>query len=350
MPLRLLGRLRFGHSSNRGPEHVDDACTPAPEAAQVVIAERPRGKRLRRAGDGFNHEERDRAANATGSRAVPPDVHNGVFEWVSRTSTWAPASWTSAILSTCSSRCPSVTARRACGRREGSTGSVYRASESGRALPCQSTRVAFRVAEPEVRRAAPSCPTSGISGRQERPVRARGRSPSLALLTTHRHPERRPFTTTGETSTATALAARLAAQILADRPQLWPETVRALIVHSAEWTPAMRAHLAGGKIVDLLRRYGFGVPSLDRARRSLDNDVTLVIERSLQPFRTVGSEFKCEDMVLHRLPWPRAILRSSTPPTLSYGSRSATSSSNPARASGAGASATRMPLMAAGSR
>lgn len=130
----------------------------------------------------------------------------------------------------------------------------------------------------------------------------------LALLTTHRHPEQRPFTTTGETSGATALAARMAAQILADRPQLWPETVRALIVHSAEWTLAMNAHRSQHDKFILLRRYGFGVPSLDRARRSLDNDVTLVIERSLQPFRTVGSEIKCEDMVLHRLPWPRAVL------------------------------------------
>ena len=48
----------------------------------------------------------------------------------------------------------------------------------------------------------------------------------LALLTTFRRPEERAFTTTGETSGATALAARMAAQILAERPQLWPETVR----------------------------------------------------------------------------------------------------------------------------
>lgn len=39
----------------------------------------------------------------------------------------------------------------------------------------------------------------------------------LALLTTYRTPENRAFTTTGETSAATALAARMGAQILGQR-------------------------------------------------------------------------------------------------------------------------------------
>jgi hypothetical protein len=73
---------------------------------------------------------------------------------------------------------------------------------------------------------------------------------SLSLLTTHFQPIARQFTASGETSAATALAARLAARIHAEYPRLWPETVRALLVHSAEWTPAMRRSLPqkkGGK-------------------------------------------------------------------------------------------------------
>jgi hypothetical protein len=128
----------------------------------------------------------------------------------------------------------------------------------------------------------------------------------LALLTTHRVPEERSFTTTGDTSAATALAGRMAARVLADRPQLWPETVRALIVHSAEWTPAMR-HGVPDKYTRL-RRFGFGVPSLSRALRSLNNDVTMVIENSLQPFAKDGSQIGTKDMVLHELPWPSAAL------------------------------------------
>ncbi|OAI83051.1 S8 family peptidase [Agrobacterium pusense] len=127
----------------------------------------------------------------------------------------------------------------------------------------------------------------------------------LALLTTHRTPENRAFTTTGETSAAVALAARMGAQILAQRPALWPETVRALIVHSAEWTPAMKSHVGTINKNSLLRRYGFGVPSIVRALGSLNNDVTMVIESEMQPFITVKSDVETKDMVLHELPWPR---------------------------------------------
>ncbi|WP_376743588.1 S8 family peptidase [Ensifer canadensis] len=126
----------------------------------------------------------------------------------------------------------------------------------------------------------------------------------LALLTTYRTPENRAFTTTGETSAATALAARMGARILAQSPDLWPETVRALIVHSAEWTPAMKAHIGAINKNALLRRYGFGVPSIVRALGSLNNDVTMVVENEMQPFRAVGSKIETKDMVLHELPWP----------------------------------------------
>lgn len=54
----------------------------------------------------------------------------------------------------------------------------------------------------------------------------------LALLATFRRPEERHFTTTRDTSAATALAAQMAAQVLAARSQLRPQTVRGLLVHS----------------------------------------------------------------------------------------------------------------------
>ncbi len=130
----------------------------------------------------------------------------------------------------------------------------------------------------------------------------------LALLTTFRRPNERAFTTTGDTSAATAQVARIAAQILADRPTLWPETVRALLAHSAEWTAAMRGRLpAMPSQTDkrtLIRRYGYGVPDLDRAIRSLSNDVTMVIEGTVQPYEGQGSTVKTKDMRFHDLPWP----------------------------------------------
>ncbi len=138
----------------------------------------------------------------------------------------------------------------------------------------------------------------------------------LQLLTTFYRPELRHFTTLSDTSAAAALAANMAGMILAERPRLWPETVRGLIVHSAEWTDPMwaRIHACGGRkrqIHALLRRYGYGVPDLGRALRSARNDLTLLIEDELRPFqREEGGTPKTRDMKLHSLPWPRAELAS----------------------------------------
>ena len=112
--------------------------------------------------------------------------------------------------------------------------------------------------------------------------------PSLSLLTTHHVPADRLFTTTNATSAATALASRFAARVMASYPRLWPETIRALIVHSAEWTSNMKRQFlpATGSpsktdYGDLLRRCGFGVPDIDRALWSLENSLTMVVEESL---------------------------------------------------------------------
>ena len=56
---------------------------------------------------------------------------------------------------------------------------------------------------------------------------------NLAILTTRlQHPGEGFFTTTRDTSAATAQVAAIAADIRAAYPHLRPETVRALIVHS----------------------------------------------------------------------------------------------------------------------
>ncbi len=156
--------------------------------------------------------------------------------------------------------------------------------------------------------------------------------PSLRLLTTHNVPVDRLFTTTNATSAATALASRLAAQVMAAYPRLWPETIRALIVHSAEWTKAMKQmFLPKDKIptkedyLKLLRRCGFGVPDIDRALWSINNSLTMVVEQSLQPFkRETPGQPTLRDMHLHNLPWPIDALESLGPTpvemrvTLSY--------------------------------
>jgi hypothetical protein len=132
--------------------------------------------------------------------------------------------------------------------------------------------------------------------------------PALCLLSTYYRPDRRPFVLSSATSAATAQVARMAAIVRADYPEFWPETVRALIVHSARWTRAMEAHLrgAGGKQgrARLVRRYGFGVPHLDRALRSANDALTLIAQSAIRPF----SEGKMREMHVHQFPWPKDAL------------------------------------------
>jgi hypothetical protein len=96
---------------------------------------------------------------------------------------------------------------------------------------------------------------------------------------------------------------------MAEYPEYWPETVRALIVHSARWTDQMRQVLkgAGGKTARalLLRRYGLGVPSLSRASRSATDALTLVVQQTIQPF----ADGKMGGMHFFTLPWPKDVLQ-----------------------------------------
>jgi hypothetical protein len=141
---------------------------------------------------------------------------------------------------------------------------------------------------------------------------------SLAILTTGLMGiNESTLTTTRDTSAATSLVASIAAQIWAEYPNLWPETVRGLVVHSAEWTPRMLDHLHKSSLkrnrVALLRRYGMGVPDLSRAIRSATDSLTLISQTFIQPYEpdsegSQSSQGKICQMNIHELPWPNAIL------------------------------------------
>ncbi|HEX7180433.1 MAG TPA: S8 family peptidase [Thermoanaerobaculia bacterium] len=142
---------------------------------------------------------------------------------------------------------------------------------------------------------------------------------SLSLLTTRRRQDGSGLLAwTGDTSAATAAAARLGILILAEYPELWPETIRALLVHSGRWTSAMEARFANlpprERIDRALRCYGFGIPDLNRALRSLRHQLTLVVQETIQPFRLDRSrgrtEARSNEMHLHRIPWPADVLAS----------------------------------------
>jgi hypothetical protein len=131
----------------------------------------------------------------------------------------------------------------------------------------------------------------------------------LQLLSTrHDFAHQRPLTTFGDTSAATSLAARLAAQVWAKYPHFTPETVRALMVHSASWTPTMLARFTDDEgVVDyegLLRCFGYGVPNVRKALSSADNSLTLIAQGTIQPFFKDTDIVKTHEMQVHALPWP----------------------------------------------
>jgi len=130
----------------------------------------------------------------------------------------------------------------------------------------------------------------------------------LSLLTTRMGIGAAQLTTTGDTSAAAALASRYVALIWSQYPSLWPETVRALLVHSARWTDRMMEECPDNKKVPRLRTYGYGVPNLAKALSSVGNAATMVVEESLRPYHKVGSDIKTNHMHVHELPWPKSVL------------------------------------------
>jgi hypothetical protein len=137
---------------------------------------------------------------------------------------------------------------------------------------------------------------------------------SLSLLTTRRRSGSGLLCWSGDTSGATAAAARMGILAVAEYPDLdlWPETVRALLVHSGRWTPVMEAqfpqHTRRDRMARILRCYGYGVPDLDRALYSLRHRLSLVVQERIQPFRIEGTQAKTNEMHLHSIPWPSGVL------------------------------------------
>lgn len=121
------------------------------------------------------------------------------------------------------------------------------------------------------------------------------------------------FTSFGDTSGAAALAAKMAAELCHRYPDYWPETIRGLLVHSADWTDAMLSGLNFGRATnaqkqELLRVFGYGVPILENALHSAGNSLTLIAENQIHPYRLEKSTVRYNEYHLYNLPWPRDIL------------------------------------------
>ena len=118
------------------------------------------------------------------------------------------------------------------------------------------------------------------------------------------------LTSANATSAATAQASRLAALAMGRYPDYWPETVRGLLTHSAEWTDAMQRQVqtksSKNERHQLLRQFGWGVPTEESVLNSSRQAVTLVAQDQFVPFH--GTNRAMRQFRLHRLPWPAEVL------------------------------------------
>jgi hypothetical protein len=122
------------------------------------------------------------------------------------------------------------------------------------------------------------------------------------------------LTTFCDTSAATALAARFGAELYYRYPQFRPETIRALMIHSSDWTPAMLGNrpisaLSYQEKERLFSEVGYGSPNMEKARYSANNSLTLIAEREIKPYKFEQSKVKTDKFHVFDLPWPMETLQ-----------------------------------------
>lgn len=132
------------------------------------------------------------------------------------------------------------------------------------------------------------------------------------------------------TSAATGMAGQFIGNLIAKHPTYWPETIRGLIVNSADWTDTMLAKRlpephTKEQLTNLIRMCGYGVPDLEKAIYSANNALTLIAEKEFQVYdykrdangvipRLIRTqEFKndkvCQILMIP-MPWPAELFQS----------------------------------------
>ena len=134
------------------------------------------------------------------------------------------------------------------------------------------------------------------------------------------------------TSAATGMAGQFIGNLIAKYPKYWPETIRALVVNSADWTPEMldkRINVAiaqnKDELTKVIRMCGYGVPNLAKAQYSASNALSLIAEKEFQVYdykkdkngtvprlkrtNALKNEKVCQ-ILMFPLPWPEDLLRS----------------------------------------
>lgn len=137
-----------------------------------------------------------------------------------------------------------------------------------------------------------------------------------------------PFSSINATSAATGISGKFIGELMAANPNLWPETIRGLVVHSADWTEAMTERLNNKDTqtakTELARLFGYGLPNLEKAKYSSLNSLCMIAQKEFIAYdarkdangriprkrnrETINN--KQEQVLFFKLPWPKDLLRS----------------------------------------
>lgn len=141
------------------------------------------------------------------------------------------------------------------------------------------------------------------------------RDDELELLTLSFLPRMNQFRTFNATSAATALASNFLAQVKTQYPEAWPETLRGLMIHAADWSEQMIRQFetdlnAVKSKQELLRIFGYGIPDFKKAIQCGSDYLTLIAEETIQPYRIEEGRVKTNEIHYYELPWPVEVLAS----------------------------------------
>lgn len=132
------------------------------------------------------------------------------------------------------------------------------------------------------------------------------------LSTSKKFATGKSFDTFSATSAATAQASWFAAKVATEYPNAWAETIRGLIVHSAEWTKPMfdQFGLQANKtdVGKLMKLFGYGVPNIERAMYSSESGLSMIAQEYIQPFVLKDSNASLNEMHFYKLPFPEEVL------------------------------------------
>ncbi|GAB6137918.1 S8 family serine peptidase [Halanaerobaculum tunisiense] len=129
--------------------------------------------------------------------------------------------------------------------------------------------------------------------------------PGLSLVATSKDIHNKPLINFCGTSAATPKASKMLSRIWAENPEYSAATIRGLLIHSANWTGAMKEQFENR--YNLFRTCGYGVPDVQSAIKSANSHVTLIAEDEITCNYEEGQS---EERYLnyYEIPWPKDLL------------------------------------------